>query len=424
MNIDLNELLKTNALHGMINESEMQNLIDEMITSQLNEKFINAKEQRIVWKGEGKDKRWKFKKKDGKIVAKTNEAKIKEAFIEYLKEDLLETKKQKMFFGELFVEWVEYKRDQVGLNQGQLSPSTLRRYQRDYERYIKGTSFDKTKVVKINAIEIEKFLKNIVTTNNLCKKSLNNIFGYLKGCFLYARKNEIIEGNPCELVDLAPIRGFCKEIVKSNEERVLSDEEMSKLLSTIHEKESENETYIQNYAIELACMSGMRVGELASLKWECVKDDVLKIDFSEHRLDYKDKPCEYIIGEPKNRKHREFPMSEQMKDLFKRIETMQKANGIVSEFVFANKNGRVNSHTISCAMTRRCDDAKISTRSIHAIRRTISSKLREKLPIACVANMMGHLEETNEKFYNYDVRSKDEKLDVVSKIFETFNKAS
>ncbi len=424
MNIDLNELLKTNALHGMINESEMQNLIDEMITSQLNEKFINAKEQRIVWKGEGKDKRWKFKKDDGTLVAKTSEEKIKEAYIAYLKSETLEGKKDSMTFGQLYSEWLTYKESQVGTSKGQLSPSTFRRYERDYERYIQNTSFDKMVVSTINAIDIETFLKEMVTSKNLCKKSLANIVGYIKGCMLYARKKGLIDTNPCELIDLAPIRGFCKVIIKNDKERVLSDDEMSRLITTLHQKERENESYIQNYAIELATMCGLRVGELVALKWECVGDDYLKIDFSEHRLDYKDKSCEYIIGEPKCGKHRQFPMTNEMKDLFTRIKEMQTKYHIESEYVFANEYGRINSHTISCAMTRRCNDAKIPTRSIHAIRRTISSQLRAMLPIASVACLMGHIEETNEKHYNYDIINDEVKIEHLTNMYNAFKKVA
>ena len=207
-------------------------------------------------------------------------------------------------------------------------------------------------------------------------------------------------------------------------DRILSNDDMTKLIATLHQKQSEDDLYIQNYAIELATISGMRVGEIAALKWECVKDDVLKIEYSEHRLDFDDKPCEYYIGEPKNRKTREFPMTKSMKELFERIREVHKKYGITSEFVFANKEGRVNSHTITCAMTRRCMDANIDVKSIHAIRRTISSHLRTMLPIASVANLLGHLEETNEKHYNYDVLTQKIKLECVTQMYETYSKVA
>lgn len=47
--------------------------------------------------------------------------------------------------------------------------------------------------------------------------------------------------------------------------------------------------------------------------------------------------------------------------------------------------------------------------SIHEIRRTVSSYLRQELPIKAVASMLGHLEVTNELCYNYDMSETLEK---------------
>lgn len=75
-------------------------------------------------------------------------------------------------------------------------------------------------------------------------------------------------------------------------------------------------------------------------------------------------------------------------------------------------------------MTRRCEDAQIETSSIHDIRRTVSSHLRTVLPKATVANMLGHLEETNEKYYNYDVTPYETKLSCLKGMYDTFQKVA
>ena len=99
---------------------------------------------------------------------------------------------------------------------------------------------------------------------------------------------------------------------------------------------------------------------------------------------------------------------------------MQKKYGIVNEYVFADKNGRVNSHAISCAVNRRCDDAGIDRKSIHAIRRTVSSHLRATLPVSAVCHMLGHTEETNNNHYNYDVVTYTTKLESLKKMYDNF----
>lgn len=371
------------------------------------------------------DKRWHTYLKDDtqlsgrKQLVRKKKGDLEKYLLEFYHLQATEDKNQ-MTYGELFAIWLEYKKKYVGIGKTQLKPSTYRRYERDYEHYIKGTSFDSKVITTLKTIDIENFLIEIVKTHNLTKKCLKNIDGYFKGTFLVARKYGYLEKNPYELVDLAPIRSFCKVIVTPDKDRVLDREDMTKLITTLHEKQAEKELYVQNYAIELATMTGMRVGELAALKWECVTEKNLIIKYSEHRIDYADKSCEYYIGEPKNGKTREFPMQEEIKTLLAKVREVHKKYGIVSEYVFANKEGRVNSHTISCAMSRRCKDAGINTRSIHAIRRTVSSYLRTFLPVATVANMLGHLEETNDKHYNYDIESDEAKTICLKEMYQNF----
>lgn len=420
MNYNDNELLLQAIANGLINITEVREMVETMNRKKLYELYNEAKEQRKVWKGEGKDQRWKFKKADGSIVAKTSEDAIKNAYLEYHKAKSLEDERNTTTFADLYSAWLEYKKEMVGINKGQLHPNTYRRYQRDYERYIKGTSFDKQIVSTITPVTIEKFLKTMVTSHNLTKRCLTNIIGYIRNALFYARKRKLLDKNPMDLVDIKPIKGFCKVIVKADKDRVLSPSDMNKLIATLHKKQASNDLYVQNYAIELATLTGMRVGELAALKWECIDKKYLLIEYSEHRIDYDDKSCEYYIGETKNQKPRPFPITKEIQTLLNRIKAVQEKYGIESEYIFSNKDGRVNSHTISCAMSRRCKDAGIDTRSIHAIRRTVSSHLRTKLPLATVADLLGHLPETNNKHYNYDITKYDVKIKCLQNMYDTY----
>ena len=142
MNYIDNELLTLAIDNNIIDLTKVREMVETMNRKKIEEQYNKAKEQRKVWKGEGKDQRWKFKKADGSIVAKTTEEAIKKAYIEYHKDKSLDDERNTTTFSELYSAWLEYKKEQVGTNKGQLHPNTYRRYQRDYERYIKGTSFD------------------------------------------------------------------------------------------------------------------------------------------------------------------------------------------------------------------------------------------------------------------------------------------
>lgn len=390
-----------------------------MNKEKLNLLYIEAKENRIVWKGDGKDKRWKFKTEEGLLIAKTSEEKIRIAYLDYIANTYLKYQKDKITYGILYSEWLDSQRDFIGTESGNKHPSTFRRYQRDYERYIENTIFDNELVSNITAIKIERFFLTMVKKHHLTKRSLTNISGYIKHSILYARKCGLISENPYDLVDISLCKSKCKVIVKQNDDRIISSEDILKLTDTLYLRYKSSKYYIQDYAIELATLTGMRVGELAALKWSSITNKHILIEFSEHRLDYDDKSCIYSIGETKNRKCRKFPLSDDIKSILAKIKLIQEEHAIYDEFVFADKNGRVNSHTISCAMTRRCTDAGIAKKSIHDIRRTVSSQLRTMLPVATVSNMLGHTEETNESYYNYDIKSDDEKISCLNKLYKS-----
>lgn len=59
----------------------------------------------------------------------------------------------------------------------------------------------------------------------------------------------------------------------------------------------------------------------------------------------------------------------------------------------------------------------ISKTCIHAIRRTWSSNALKTNSRQLVAHLLGHLEETNARFYDYDTSSVAEKKEVVAKMF-------
>lgn len=157
----------------------------------------------------------------------------------------------------------------------------------------------------------------------------------------------------------------------------------------------------------------MRVGEISALQWQSIRNNYIYIDYSEHILKYTDKPQEVIIGEPKNRKHRKIPITKEIESLLNQI----KALNVSDNFLFVNKYGlRHTGHDIACALDRRASEAGIKKTSIHGIRKTISSILNTMLPRSAVANLLGHLETTNERFYDFDVTNHNDKLNALSKM--------
>ena len=315
-------------------------------------------------------------------------------------------------FEELYRKWVEYKSQFIGAanSKKSLSPMTIRRYELDYDNYIAGTEFAQKSISSITTTDLESFLLQIITEHQMSDTCAGNVIGYFNQVFAFARRSRYLAENPMDLIDRTLLLAKCTVVPpKPDKDRILTMKEFASLRRVLQEQESKCPGYMPNYAVELATLTGMRVGELAALKWSCVDDIYIHIDFSEHRLDYKGKPTEYIVGEPKNRKHRLIPITPELRKLFKRIEADAPAEK--GEYVFVDKNGeRCTAKSISLAASRRCKNAGIEHGSIHRIRRTVSSLLNQELPQKVVADLLGHTETVNELCYNYSLAETSEKV--------------
>lgn len=323
-----------------------------------------------------------------------------------------------MPLSELYAEWVNYKKRYINVSNKKkgLSPSTIRRYERDYTKYLEGQKYMSIPICNVTTIALETFLFDVIGQSALVEKTAKNLIGYFVQCFEYARRAGYLDQDPSELMDKQLLLSTCRfDPPKPDAERVLSVSELYALRQSVLKHEKDYPHYIADYAIELSIMTGMRVGEISALRWDCIDDEYINIRYSEHRLDYTDRPSELVIGEPKNGKHRKVPLTADMRQLFMRIKALNHPNG--NEFVFTTAQGtRCTGHDIGCAITRRGGEAGIKKVSVHCVRRTVSSILRTELPIKAVANMLGHLERTNEEFYNYDFSEDDAKKNALNSL--------
>ena len=420
-NVSTEELLKSYLNDGIITVGDVRVLkmedLKQMIIDKVHKYSITKQ----------KDGRWstyipdQTKPAGRRLIKRKSKADLNKFLLEFYH---LRDNASLMTFGELFSKWVEYKKQYIGAENRKrgLSPSTIRRYERDFDHYIKGSKLDKTLICEITRISLEIDITSIIKRYDMLEQNASNLIGYICQAMLFARRSEYITVNPAETIDKALLLSVCRfNPPKDDSERVLTLREYHELYEAVLRAQASHPEYMPNYAIELAMLTGMRVGEIAALHWSDIDEDFIHIDFSEHRLDYSDRKSELVIDEPKNGKHRVVQMTEKIKAVFGKIQDI----GFTSDenFVFCRKDGmRYTGHDISCACDRRAKEAGIKKTSIHGIRRTMSSMLNTILPEKAVADMLGHTERVNERHYNYCMAENAEKkaaLDqVYSKVFK------
>ena len=402
--MDAKSLLDFAIGNGMLDINSTVELYDKMERQRLL-KLHTGK----IW--QGKDGKWRthLQMPDGKrkLVSRATKEAVEDAIVEFYEENNSSIK-----FKEAFEGWVTRQR-----NLGR-SDNTIYHYQADYRRFFKDDEFELLDVTEITDEIICIFIKRKLENIKMPYSSLKGMFGYIRGVMDKAVRDKIITDNPCKYVDLIMFKKLCVEKDKTSANRTLSDEEIEKLINKLMKSYKEKPQYIPQYAIELTIHLGLRVSELAALKWEDIDSvhGVIKIRRSEkfNRL-----TKEYFIDDVKNHKERELPMTSEIQEILDRIKNVETKNGYLSEWVFSDENGRVNAPRISeCIRNRTMGKEFDSTKSIHAIRRTFNSKLRcMGVSTVVAASMLGHTVQVNENNYTYDVASMDYKKKVMNEVW-------
>ena len=404
--IDNTELLKYAIENGIIDLEHVQEEIEMKEREELLKKHPYS-----IWKG--KDGRWYTylpdeEKKRGKALKKRNsQREIENVVIEFWKE---RKKKERIYsFDDVYYMWRKIQ-DQL------VSGNSVVKYNTDYNRFFKETEFTKRNIEEIDEDCIKIFMCQTIKKCELGKESARKLYGYISNTIRCARKKKIIENNPLEFLQSKDFYKYCTEVYKPDNKKIISREDMKLLQVQFKKDHLEKPNYIPTYAVELASLTGMRVGEIAALTWESITDEYIIIDKSE-KVDRSQNRVEFYIDKTKNGKIRFFPITDEIKELLEKLKSVEQEYGYLCEWVFANENGRIHAPMISACSKAKCRQLGIDSKGIHAYRKTLNSNLRCRGVSATVAaSMLGHTKEVNEQYYTFDVTDISERAKIISEI--------
>lgn len=403
----MDEMLKFAIDNGMINPSYVQDMMEMKRRKELLEKHPYS-----IW--EGKDGKWyTYLPDESKERKKALKKRKSREEIEGLIADYWEAREEKekvRSFEDVYFMW-------RAVHDPTVSGNSVMKYEADYARFFKGTEFAGMDVTEIDDDAIRIFMCSAIQKYRLQRESTRKLFGYIANTIYFARKKGIIPGNPVEFLQAKDFYRYCYNVYKPDEKKVISKEDMRALQQRFQTDHEAKPNYIPTYAVEFASLTGMRVGEIAALKWECVTDDCIIIDKSEK---YDRVKKEFWIDKTKNGSIRLFPMTDEIRGLLGRLEAVEKEYGYFCEWVFANENGRVHTITISDCSKTKCRQLGIDEKGIHAYRKTLNSNLRcMGVSSTVAASMLGHSREVNERYYTFDVSDQSERTRIVSEINRT-----
>jgi len=432
----LSEILSSFVLNYEITQVEALTLSEKastLFTDDALSKVTKMKNDYLESKGfhpyPDTDGRWRgyvFEMIDGKRKRKPISAQtLKEAeekALNFYKGLELKKNKPKTFMA-LRDEFFKYRKKKTK------TLSTIKRLQTDWERFFVDDGILKFDLTKLDYEKFEdwfyfklekglynKKAKKILPFTAKQAKSMRSLLNLM---FHFAIYKGCCSVNYSLMLGPVAYNKYCVEYVKTDGDRVYQDNEETELILKAHERLQDNET-LANAGVMLDTCLDLRVGELTTL---CFSDFAerpghvhiqrMEVENYEETDDGKIIRNGYRV-EPhvkSNKSNRYLLVSPATENILQIIKDYHNKHGIKSDYLFVNANGeRLHTNAFHNELRRHLNPAiKTSQKSIHAIRRTGLSIIRDDLGGKESAQHGGHDEQVNKNHYYYQVETNQDK---------------
>ena len=333
-----------------------------------------------------------------RLIAKHTLQEVEDIIIEHYKDE--------PNVNEIFNRWIDEKK-----HYGEISGSTSDRYVADYHRFFDDTKLKYKKIKNITPEELEEHIRDQILIHNLTSKAYGGLRTIIIGIWSYAYKNKY--------TDIA-IRTFFTEMrlsskifkhkVQLSEDNVFTEAEVLAITDYL----LNNNPNVISYGIVLAMRTGLRVGELCSLRAEDVTDHCLKICKTETR--YKVEKGKYTREVKDNAKtdagNRYVLIDDEAMRLINLIRR-QNPNG---EYLFEIRGKRCIGNSFSKKLERTCETLGLNPRSMHKCRKTyITNLINANVPESLIIEQVGHTDiKTSKQYYLYNNKAREEALKTLS----------
>ncbi len=344
--------------------------------------------------------RWQTCYKDEKGKRKNIKAQSKEELLDKLIPIYFaNTHIDNLTFYGLYEEWLAYKATVTN------SSNTIKRHRQHYRKYFEPSVLHDMKIKKIDELILEQECNRIVKEFNLSRKEWCNIKTILNGMYTYSIRKRYLTDNPMDKVEIYV--KYRQIVKKTGRTETYNTEELKELNQYLDKMYTETED-VAFLAVKINFLLGLRVGELAALKWEDCKD-----------LSH----LHIVREEVRNQETNQYEVVEHTKtnrDRF--VILIPKAVSILEEipkqgkYIFMRDGERITSRQIAYVLEKFAERQGVRTKSTHKMRKTYASNLNASgVPLDCIREMLGHSNLSTTLEYIYNPLTEKETYDLISK---------
>jgi len=384
--------------HDMIDLSSMQ----QKVEMKKREYYLSLHPNNI-W--QGKNGKWYTHLDDSNRTLKKKNSKeeIEDSVCEFYK-----NLEEEPTLKEVYLDWIDCKLKSTEICQG-----TYDRYENDYKRFFVGSDIENRKIRSIMDDELEMFIKESIVKNELSQKGYAGLRTLVLGIFKHAKKKKCTDISISYFMkDLELPKKIFNKKIKNKEDQVYLEDEIVKATEYL----KSNPT-IENLGLLLTFQTGIRVGELAALKYSD-RNNHNRLRIQRMEIKYKDEISRTCVHEIV-----EFTKSDAgYRNLYltdSAIETLEIAHkkNPFGEYLFEKDRKRILTGTYNDALSRMCKAIGIKTKSMHKIRRSYGTTLIDNdCDDSVVMEQMGHADiTTTRKFYYYSNKNSETKMEQIRK---------
>ena len=386
-----------NSLHyfvdcGMISLDDVMSLSEDSLMN----KILKQVHPYAVYFQES-DNRWHTTIKDlTKVSGRKSVAKKKKSDLEkfLLEHYHLQLNTETIYtFESLWVEFMQYK-------EATQSKSTIDEYIKSYNRFYKDDAIIKEDLSKIAVPTLKMWLQSIIDKHKLNFKAYHKFSVVFNQMYKYALEMGYVEKNPFDGIVIRNL-GLYNTPKKSGKDKVFSRVETNDI-NKIAFDDFAGKPYCVPLAVLFTFQTGLRVGEVVALKWSDIDYDDKTIRVSrferiqkEYTEDFKKLThCQQVIIDCDTKGEfgeRIVDLTDDALYILKLLKEYYESESMESEWLFVNKNGRIHNRAMDLRIKRYCRLAGIKEKSMHKIRSTYISLLRDAgMSFEKIAEEVGH----------------------------------
>ena len=390
-----NEILQNAVEFGIIN----MNSVLDMLMSKKKDAILKIHPYAIT-PPSSSNGRWQTCYKDEKGKRKNIKAQSKEELLDKLIPIYFaNTHIDNLTFYGLYEEWLAYKATVTN------SSNTIKRHKQHYRKHFEPSVLHDMKIKKIDELILEQECNRIVREFNLSRKEWCNIKTILNGMFTYSIRKRYQIDNPMDKVEIYV--KYRQIVKKTGRTETYNTEELKELNQYLDKMYTETED-VAFLAVKINFLLGLRVGELAALKWEDCKD-LSHLHIVREEVRNQETNQYEVVEHTKTNRDRFVILIPKAVSILEKIPKQGK-------YIFMRDGERITSRQIAYVLEKFAERQGVRTKSTHKMRKTYASNLNANgVPLDCIREMLGHSNLSTTLEYIYNPLTEKETYDLITK---------